>query len=73
MNPRIYQLKPTGEIRKRKVFSVLPFLIFNFYTDIEKWIWTGKWFKWVIIEEMKVYKRYEKFDDGWTYQLYYTK
>jgi hypothetical protein len=35
--------------------------------------WTGKWFKFITIEEKKVKNRYLEFDDGWSYQNYWGK
>jgi hypothetical protein len=64
---RIY----TGQYRKKKVLSILPFIV----VDGEKsdFHWTGKWFKYVTIQEQKVKDRYLEFDDGWNYQHYWGK
>lgn len=66
-----WQMIVTNIVRRRKVFSVLPFIIVNGMTG--DFHWTGKWFKFVTIEEKKVKNRYLEFDDGWSYQNYWGK
>ena len=66
-----YQIERTEEYRKRKIFSLFPFIIINGYTS--DFVWTGKWFKFVHITEQKVRERYTGFDDGWSYRTYWKK
>ena len=53
-------------IRKRKILSLLGFII------VDKIIFTGKFFKYVDIEEKKYKWRRLEFDDGLTYSSYWT-
>jgi len=64
-----WERKYTGELRVRKVLSILPFIIVN--GEDSDFHWTGKWFKYVTIQEQKVKDRYLEFDDGWNYQHYW--
>lgn len=66
-----WERKYTGEFRVRKVLSILPFIIIN--GEDSDFHWTGKWFKYVTIQEQKVKDRYLEFDDGWNYQHYWGK
>ena len=66
-----WERKYTGEFRVRKVLSILPFIIIN--GEDSDFHWTGKWFKYVTIQEQKVKDRYLEFDDGWSYQHYWGK
>jgi hypothetical protein len=66
-----WERKYTGELRVRKVLSILPFIIVN--GEDSDFHWTGKWFKYVTIQEQKVKDRYLEFDDGWNYQHYWGK
>jgi hypothetical protein len=66
-----WQMIVTTIVRKRRVLSILPFIVVTgFGTDFH---WTGKWFKFVTIEEVKVKNRHSQFDDGWSYQNYWGK
>ena len=59
----------TDKFRERKVLSLFPFIIVSgLSTDFH---WTGKWFKYVTIQEQEVEDRYTEFDDGWSYQHYW--
>jgi hypothetical protein len=65
-----YQIEKIEEFRTKKVLSIFPFIIINgFDGDFH---WTGKWFKYVEITQQKVRERYLKFDDGWSYQHYWS-
>jgi hypothetical protein len=66
-----WERKYTGELRVRKILSILPFIIVN--GEDSDFHWTGKWFKYVTIQEQKVKDRYLEFDDGWNYQHYWGK
>jgi len=64
-----HQFECLNETRRKKVFSFFPFIVKDgLKSDFH---WTGKWFKWVEIEETKYKERYLFFDDGWTYQHYW--
>lgn len=52
--------------RKRKIYSLFPLTIVD---DI--FVWTGKWFGRVIIEEEKIKSRYKNFDE-WNYGFYWS-
>jgi len=66
-----YQLEKLNEYRTRKVLSLFSFIVVNGYElDL---IETGKWFSYVTIKEEKVRERYLQFDDGWTYQHYWSE
>ncbi len=66
-----WQMIKLNEFRHRKVLSFFPFIVVNgFKSDF---IWTGKWFKFIYIKEQKVKERFLHFDDGWTYQDYWSK
>lgn len=54
--------------RTRKVYSFLPIIISG-----GEFVWTGKWFEYVTIEEQKYKVRHLEFDDGWSYQSYWGK
>ena len=61
----------TDKFRERKVLSIFPFIIVSgLETDFH---WTGKWFKYVTIQEQKVNDRYLELDDGWSYQFYWSE
>lgn len=60
-----YESIPLGETRRRKVYSI------GLTITSDVIVWTGKWFKFVEIEEEKHKVRYRYFDDGWTYQHYW--
>ena len=64
-----WERKFTNELRERKVLSILPFIIVSGETS--DFHYTGKWFKYVTIQEQKVKDRYLEFDDGWSYQHYW--
>ena len=66
-----WQMIVTNKVRTRNVFSILPFIIVNGMNG--DFHWTGKWFKFITIEEKKVKNRYLEFDDGWSYQHYWGK
>lgn len=70
MNTESYQIEKLGEFRTRRKFSFFPFIIVNGYES--GYAWTGKWFTFVEITEEKVKERYLEFDDGWSYQSYWT-
>lgn len=64
-----FQREKTEELRIRKVLSLFGFIIVNgLITDF---IGTGKWFKFVRVQEQKYLVRYAEFDDGWSYQWYW--
>lgn len=66
-----WQLKRTNEFRVRRRLSFFPWIVVSgFDTDYH---WTGKWLKFVKIKEQKCLERFEKFDDGWTYQNYWSE
>lgn len=65
-----YQKKPTLNFRTRKVLSLFPFIVVNGLNG--DFIWTGKWFKWVSITEQLYLERYLMFDDGWSYEHYWS-
>ena len=58
-----YKNKPQGEFRRRKVFSVGIII-----TDTIEW--TGKWFKFIEIEEEKCLVKFSEFDE-WTYTFHW--
>ena len=64
-----WERKYMDEFRERKVLSILPFIIVN--GEGSDFHWTGKWFKYITIQEQKVEDRYLEFDDGWSYQHYW--
>lgn len=68
-NTNDYQVEILQEFRKRKWLSLFGFIVVNGMEG--DFVWTGKWFKWVEIEEQKVKERYTFFDDGWSYQWYW--
>lgn len=70
-----YQIEKIEEFRTRKVFSLFPFIIVNLFEDspATTFLWTGKWLKFVEIQEQKARERYLEFDDGWSYQFYWTR
>lgn len=63
-----YQSKETGEFRERRKLSIFPLIIVG-----DEFVWTGKWFTYVTVQEQKIMERYLKFDDGWTYMHYWGK
>lgn len=66
-----YQIEKIEKYRTRKVLSIFPFItISGFDCDYH---WTGKWFKYVEIIEQKTKERYLQYDDGYTYQHYWSK
>lgn len=67
----MHQIEKINEYRVRKVLSLFPFILVNGYGN--GWKWTGKWFKFIEITEQKIKERYLEFDDGWSYQEYWTK
>lgn len=64
---RIY----TGQYRKKRVLSILPFIIMSGAKG--DFHWTGKWFQYITVKQQKVKDRYLEFDDGWDYQHYWGK
>jgi hypothetical protein len=64
-----WERKYTDEFRERKVLSILPFIVVS--GEGSDFHWTGKWFKYITIQEQKVEDRYLEFDDGWSYQHYW--
>lgn len=64
-----WERKYSDKFRVKKVLSILPFIV----VDGEKsdFHWTGKWFKYVTIQQQKVKDRYLEFDDGWSYTHYW--
>ena len=63
---RIY----TGQYRKKRVLSILPFIIMN---GVEgNFHWTGKWFQYITVKQQKVKDRYLGFNE-WNYQHYWSK
>ena len=70
-NSENYQIERIEEYRHRKVFSFFSFIVV-YGVEIE-FIWTGKWFKWINITEQKIKERWLKFDDGWSYEFYWSK
>jgi len=60
-----HQIKPQNKFRRRKVFSI------GITLSTSEIVWTGKWFKYVVVEEEKCLVRYKYFDDGWTYAFYW--
>lgn len=62
------QVEKTDEYRIVKTYSFLGFAVAN-YTIY----YTGKIFAKTIIRFRKVRTRYSEFDDGWSYQFYWSK
>lgn len=60
-----HQIISLNKIRRRKVFSI------GIIVTADTIEWTGKWFKFVEIEEEQFKQRFEKFDDGWSYNFYW--
>ena len=58
-----YQIEPQNRFRIRRVFSI-GIIVVN---TIE---WTGKWFKFIEIEEEECLERYSYFDE-WTYTFFW--
>lgn len=61
----------TEDYRNRKVFSLFAFIIVSGFNS--DFIRTNRWFKFVEITEQKVFERYQYFDDGWSYMMYWGK
>jgi hypothetical protein len=63
---RIY----TGQFRKVRVLSILPFIIMNgVKSDFH---WTGKWFQYITVKQQKIKDRHLEFNEG-NYQIYWGK
>jgi hypothetical protein len=61
---RIY----TGQFRKKRVLSILPFIIMNgVKSDFH---WTGKWFQYITVKQQKIKDRHLEFNEG-NYQIYW--
>jgi hypothetical protein len=58
---RIY----TGQFRKKRVLSILPFIIMDgVKSDFH---WTGKWFQYITVKQQKIKDRHLEFSE-WNYQ-----
>jgi hypothetical protein len=66
-----FQSRPLDKFRKRKTLSLFGFIVINGIDN--DFVWTGKWFKFVKITEQKYEERYLYFDDGWSYQHFWSK
>jgi len=64
---KTYEIERLNEFRFRIIHSILPFIIKDGII-----VWTGNWFKPIQIKEEKIKERFLKFDDGWSYQNYWT-
>ena len=63
---RIY----TGQFRKIRVLSILPFIIMDgVKSDFH---WTGKWFQYITVKQQKIKDRHLEFNEG-DYQNYWGK
>lgn len=61
-----YQEKETEETREKILFAWYPFKV---PIKCCKFIW----FKKIKVTQIRVLYRWTEFDDGWTYQLYWSK
>jgi len=63
---RIY----TGQFRKKRVLSILPFIIMDgIKSDFH---WTGKWFQYITVKQQKIKDRHLEFNES-IYQHYWGK
>jgi hypothetical protein len=63
---RIY----TGQYQKKRVLSILPFIIMDgLKTDFH---WTGKWFQYVTVKQQKIKERFAHFNE-WDGSKYWDK
>jgi hypothetical protein len=64
-----YEMEVLDETRTRKTLSLFGFILVDGFKN--DFVWTGKWFKRVVIKEQKIKERYADFDDGWKYQWFW--
>ena len=58
-----YEVRKTNITRERNLFAILPIYINSKF----------RWLRQVTILERKYYSRRKEFDDGWSYQFYWTE
>jgi hypothetical protein len=60
----------TGQYRKKRVLSILPFIIMDgIKSDFH---WTGKWFQFITVKQQKVKERHSQFNE-WDGSKYWGK
>lgn len=59
-----FQSVPQNQFRKRKMYSI------GFVITENTMEWTGKWFRYVLIEEQLFFNRIKVFDE-WNYSFYW--